>query len=444
MKIGFVSLGCPKNQVDSEVMLGLIRKKGLEITVSPSEAEIIVVNTCSFIDSAKEEAVNTILRMAAYKETGMCKKLIVAGCMVQQYGSELLKELPEIDALISLDEFEKIADYCSDVEVKTVALPVKPSSALADHRFDRILTTPSYMAYLKISDGCNHKCSFCVIPDIRGKFRSRTVESLVVEAQNLVASGVRELVLVAQDSTFYGKDLTGNLMLPRLLRELAKIKDLIWIRVMYFYPGAVTDELIAVMAEEEKICSYIDIPLQHVSERILREMKRPGDRNSYEHLIGKIRKNIPGVSIRSSFIVGFPGEREKEFNELLEFCQKVKFDNLGVFTYSPQQGTASAEMKNQIDVDAMERRKLQLMEQQSVISMEKNKELIGKKITILCEGLSHESELLLQGRTEGQAPDIDGRVLITDGYAEPGEFAVVEVEEAFPYDVAGKIIEKIK
>ncbi len=438
LKVGFVSLGCPKNLVDSEILLGRIVKEGFILTPNPEEADIIIVNTCAFIDSAKEEAINAILRMAEYKTSGNCRRLLVTGCLAQRYGNELKKEMPEIDIIFSLDDWERAGELCrndnpSEKNIKGAM------TFLHDHSHERILTTPRYTAFLKIAEGCSHRCSFCVIPDIRGKFRSRAAGSLEKEAEALAEKGVREIILIAQDTTVYGTDL-GKKDLPGLLKRLANVNGIEWLRIMYFYPGAVTDELLNVIGQEDKICKYVDIPLQHVSCRILGSMKRPGNREEYSKLIDRIRKRVPGIAIRSSFITGYPGETKKEFSELLAFCREIRFDNLGVFTYSPQEGTVSARLKDGVPEMEKEQRRDELMELQSEISFEINKQWTGKKVKVLCEGKSNESEFLLQGRTQGQAPDIDGRVLITDGEAEQGEFVTVEIEDAFPYDMAGKIV----
>jgi len=450
-KVGFVSLGCPKNLVDSEVMMGLVRRQGLDLTANATEADIIVVNTCAFIDPAREESIDTILEMAELKKTGRCHKLIVAGCLVQRYHDQLLQEIPEIDALIGTNEIEKIVQTCQSAPTGGSLRQngLRPGSCLAteylyDHTRPRILSTPPGSAYIKIAEGCDHLCSFCIIPKLRGRFRSRTLDSVVREAEWLAAQGIKEITLVAQDTTHYGEDLGLREGLAVLLKRLTRVDGLQWIRFLYCYPTRVTDALLEVVAEEERICSYFDIPLQHVSERLLKAMQRGGTRASFDKMIEKIRCRIPNATLRTTFIVGYPGETERDFQELLDFCQTHLFDRLGVFLYSDEEGTrASAEPKKVPRKIARERQR-RLMEVQATISRQKNQRFVGKKVRVLLEGYSGESKLLLQGRMESQAPEIDGCVLITDVSEgcpiRAGDFVTVEITQAFDHDVVGRVV----
>jgi ribosomal protein S12 methylthiotransferase len=444
-KVGFVSLGCPKNLVDSEVMLGTLAQQGYSITAQKEDADVIVVNTCGFIDSAKKESIDTILEMAGLKTQGNCKKLVVAGCLAERYRSEILKEIPEIDFIFGPDELGRVLE----------AVQLDPADAVPDVSIDalytskevptipRILTTPPYLAYLKISEGCDHVCTFCAIPSFRGRFRSRTVADLVAESRRLAEQGVRELVIVSQDTMAYGKDLGQANGITTLLRELARIDGLKWVRFLYCYPNMVSDELVRLVAEEERLCKYFDIPYQHASRPVLDRMKRGGNRDIYERQIDGIRKLMPGAGIRTSFIVGFPGESDSDFGEVLTFMKNVQFDNVGVFLYSDEEGTGAFDLDGKIARSTATRRRNRLMKEQARISTQRLRGMVGRGVEVLLEGRSDESDLLLQGRMETQAPDIDGRVLINDtGDREvnPGDFYRVEITESLDYDLIGKIV----
>jgi len=440
IKVGFVSLGCAKNLVDSEVMLGLLSEAGCEITSDPSEAEVIVVNTCGFIDPAKEESINTILEMAAYKANVNCRRLVVAGYLAERYRDRITDQLPEIDAVIGLDELSRIVDACTGKDPESSVSFDAGGKFLYNHEFKRVLTTPGYSAYLKIAEGCNHVCSFCVIPSIRGGFRSRKPDSVLLEAENLAERGVRELNLVAQDSTLYGHDLGLQDGLSHLLRDLATVSSIEWIRFLYTYPNSITDRLLQTVAETPRICRYIDVPLQHVSSSILQGMNRGGSPGSCRDLVRRIRDIIPGVSLRTTFIVGFPGETETDFRELLDFVEETQFDHLGVFSYSDEEGSGAESLEGKIPDQLKDERKDRLMELQSRLSLKKNLEKVGQTYRLLVEGVSDETDMLWTGRTEGQAPDIDGKVYINDGLDDrvrPGDFRQVKIIEAFEYDLVG-------
>jgi ribosomal protein S12 methylthiotransferase len=439
-KVGFVSLGCPKNLLDTEVMLGHMTKSGYELTQAPEDAEVLVVNTCGFIDAAKQESIDTILEMARYKKEGSCRRLVVTGCLAQRYSHDISDELPEVDAVIGLDQLHTIVDVSEGQERHVATLTADGSAAyLYDHLAPRVLTTPSHYAYVKISEGCDYPCTFCIIPKIRGAYRSRQPESIVAEAEALAARGVRELCLIAQDTTRYGDEIGLRHGLAGLLRQLARVDGIEWVRFLYAYPTTVEDTVLEAMAQEPELCRYVDIPLQHASNRILKAMKRPGTGESNRSLIERIRDAVPGVAVRSSFIAGFPGETEEDFEELLRFCRDVELDHLGVFTYSNEEGTEAFVDAESISDAAKSERRDRLMEQQRTISLRKNEARVGSPVRVLVEGFSEETDLLLQGRTEHQAPGIDGVVLINDGDAQAGEFADVEITEAHPYDLVGRI-----
>ena len=443
-KVGFVSLGCPKNLVDSEVMLGTLAGKGYSITAHKEDADVIVVNTCGFIDSAKKESIDTILEMAQLKTDGHCKKLVVAGCLAERYRSEIRNEIPEIDFIFGPDELGRVLEagrLDDDLTIPDVSIDALYTSTEVP-TIPRILTTPSYMAYLKISEGCDHVCTFCAIPGFRGKFRSRTIEDLVIESRRLAEQGVREIVIVSQDTMAYGKDLGIANGITKLLRELVRIDGLEWVRFLYCYPNMVSDELVRLVADEERLCKYFDIPYQHASRAVLDRMLRGGNRDIYERQVEGIRRLIPDVGVRTSFITGFPGESEENFGEVMQFIRNVQFDNVGVFLYSDEEGTAAFDLDRKIPRRTAERRRNQLMEEQSRISTKKLRSMVGKTVRVLLEGASTESNLLLQGRMETQAPDIDGHVLINDaGDRHPivGNFYDVEITESMEYDVIGKL-----
>lgn len=447
MKIGVVSLGCPKNLVDSETMLGLIHEENYEITNDPSEAEIIIVNTCGFIESAKEESINTILQMAEYKKSGSCKYIIVTGCLSQRYAEELFSELPEADAIAGVEVYDEIGSIIKRVmngERFIMLERSKPDVIYTSKEtfLPRILTTPSYTAYLKIAEGCDNCCSYCAIPKIRGPYRSKPMEQVLKEAKALADNGVKELIVVAQDTTRYGEDLPGGkLLLADLLKELNKIESLKWIRVMYCYPNNFTDELIETFASLDKVCKYVDLPLQHTSNRLLASMNRYDTREEVETLLAKLRKRIPGIVIRTTFIVGFPGETDADFEELKEFVEKQRFENAGVFAYSQEEGTVAGAMPNQIPDEIKQERYHELMALQAQISEEIHKDTEGQILEVLVEGIEEDGSGLHYGRSYREAPDIDGLVFIENpGDIKPGCFVEVNILQGFTYESVGERI----
>lgn len=447
MKIGVVSLGCPKNLVDSETMLGLIHEENYEITNDPSEAEIIIVNTCGFIESAKEESINTILQMAEYKKSGSCKYIIVTGCLSQRYAEELFNELPEADAIAGVEVYDEIGSIIKRVmngERFIMLERSKPDVIYTSKEtfLPRILTTPSYTAYLKIAEGCDNCCSYCAIPKIRGPYRSKPMEQVLKEAKALADNGVKELIVVAQDTTRYGEDLPeGKLLLADLLKELNKIESLKWIRVMYCYPNNFTDELIETFASLDKVCKYVDLPLQHASNRLLASMNRYDTREEVETLLAKLRKRIPGIIIRTTFIVGFPGETDADFEELKEFVEQQRFENAGVFAYSQEDGTVAGAMPNQIPDEIKQERYHELMALQAQISEEIHKDTEGQTLEVLVEGIEEDGSGLHYGRSYREAPDIDGLVFIENpGDIKPGCFVKVNILQGFTYESVGERI----
>jgi len=470
IKVGFVSLGCPKNLVDSEVMMGLLARAGAAITPHAEEADVIVVNTCSFIATAQQESVNTILEMAQHKAAGRARKLVVAGCLVERFRNEIQKNIPEVDAVVGTGELESIlaaADIAPSPKSPFVVLPGRPEAAvraeqgrfardqwqgaaaelpnyLYDENTPRLLATPRWTAYIKIAEGCDHPCSFCIIPQLRGKFRSRRFESVVAEAECLAQSGVREITLIGQDTTCYGEDLGLRDALPRLLERLALIEELRWVRFLYAYPNKITDRLLETIARHEKICSYIDVPLQHASASVLARMRRGGGYEVFLRSIEKMRHTIPGLTLRTSLISGFPGETEREFNELCGFVRAAEFDWLGVFGYSDEEGATSHALGGKPPVQEAERRRGKLMQIQKQISRRKKKTLVGRRFDLLLEGPSAETDLLWEGRTEMHAPEIDGKVFVNDfgKHAEvlSGEFYRCEVTDAHDYDLVVKLV----
>ncbi|HEV2705858.1 MAG TPA: 30S ribosomal protein S12 methylthiotransferase RimO [Pyrinomonadaceae bacterium] len=447
-KIGFISLGCPKNLVDSEVMMGRLRLSGYEITADAEEAETVVVNTCGFIDAAKQESVDAILEAARLKTEGKAKRLVVAGCLVERYRDELRAEMPEVDAFIGTNQIESIVEVC-DERTDARSLPVLPlgnqsATYLYDESTPRLLATPGYTAYIKIAEGCDRPCGFCFIPQMRGHFRSRRFGSVMVEAQQLADEGVKELILVAQDSSRYGEDLGKQDALAHLMRELSHLDAVEWVRVMYTYPTHISDAFLDVLAEEPKAVKYLDMPLQHASANVLKLMRRGGTRDSLTRLIRRVRERVPGLAVRTTFITGFPGETEEDFRELLGFVRECEFDRVGVFTYSDEEGTPAYDLPNKVDARTAARRRARLMKEQARISLKKNRARIGQTVRVLFEGESKETDLLWQGRMETQAPDIDGCVLINDapdGYLpEPGDFVNVHITEAQEYDLVGHIV----
>jgi len=479
-KVGFVSLGCPKNLVDSEVMMGLLARAGAELTRRAEDADVIVVNTCSFIESAQQESVNTILEMAAHKTGGNAKKLIVAGCLVERYRDQIRKNIPEVDAVVGTGELENILAAAgiaptplpssasnSPFVVLNSGQPSRPEGdaraaqgrfsrnawdgAIADlpnYLYDdatpRILSTPRHMAYVKIAEGCDHPCTFCIIPQLRGQFRSRRFESVIAEAERLAQSGVREITLIGQDTTCYGEDFGLKDGLALLLEKLAAIEDLRWVRFLYAYPNKITGKLLDTIAQHEKICSYMDVPLQHASASVLKRMKRGGGADVFLRSITKMRRTIPDLTLRTSFIVGFPGETEKEFEELCDFVREAQFDWMGAFAYSDQDGAAAYAQEKKLSSREIERRRKHLMGIQRQISKKKKKSLVGQEFDLLLEGESEETELLLEGRTPMHAPEIDGKVFVNDfpedAPPQPGQFYRCEITEAHDYDLVAKIL----
>src|ERR1700677_348433 len=470
-KVGFVSLGCPKNLVDSEVMMGLLAQAGADLISRAEDADVIVVNTCSFIASAQQESVNTILEMARHKTDGRVRKLVVAGCLVERFRAAIRKNIPEVDAVVGTGELEKILAAAG-----VAPAPAKPSpfniltsrpegdareaqgrfsrdqwdgavadlpNYLYDDETPRILSTPKSTAYIKIAEGCDHPCTFCIIPSLRGQFRSRRFESVVAEAERLAQVGVREITLIGQDTTCYGEDFGLKDGLALLLEKLAHIDDLRWIRFLYAYPNKITGKLLETIASHEKICSYMDVPLQHASASVLKRMKRGGGSEVFLRSLEKMRKVIPGITLRTSFIVGFPGETESEFEELCDFVREAQFDWMGAFSYSDQEGANAYGLSDKLSPAEIERRRKHLMGIQRQISKKKKKVLVGREFDLLLEGTSEETELLLEGRTPMHAPEIDGKVFVNDFPAqltpETGEFYRCRITEAHDYDLVATI-----
>jgi ribosomal protein S12 methylthiotransferase len=447
-KVGMVSLGCPKNLVDSEVMMGLLARQGYELTSDSTAADVLVVNTCGFIDSARQESVDTILEMAQLKQTGKLQRLIVAGCLVERYREELQREIPDIDACIGVNQLNEIESLVEPNGHRVLPVYSDGASApelyLYDETTPRLRATAPYTSYIKIAEGCDHTCAFCIIPKLRGVFRSRSPESILREVEMLAAQGVKEFVLISQDTTTYGSDLALKDGLARLVDSIAALPGVEWVRFLYCYPTAITDELLDVMARRPNVCKYFDIPLQHASRRVLQRMRRGGNREAYQRLIERIRDRVPGVAVRTTFIVGFPGEREDDFDELLDFVRSVEFDRVGVFTYSDEENAAAFDLDDKVDPASARNRERRLMKEQALISRRKNRRLVGNRVRVLLEGKSRESDLLLEGRMESQAPEIDGSVLINDvpdGIAPlPGDFVTVEITEAHEYDLVGRVV----
>lgn len=443
MKIGMVSLGCPKNLVDSEVMLGIIRDKSMTVTNDPSEADMIIVNTCGFIESAKEESINTILQMAEYKTAGSCKYLLMTGCLGQRYADDLFDEMQEVDAIVGTDAFTDIGWVIDQViagkRVKHLEKLAVPKSEDAE-LLPRMLTTPDYMAYLKIAEGCDNCCSYCCIPQIRGPYTSKPYDEVMAEARALAAGGVKELIVVAQDTTRYGEDLYGKLMLPQLLRDLNELDGIQWIRVMYLYPNNFNDELIEAFATLDKVCKYIDIPLQHASDRLLQSMNRYDTKAEVEALLSRLRQRIPGITIRTTFIVGFPGETDEDFEELQDFVETQRFENAGVFQYSQEEGTVAGAMPNQIAPEVKENRYHALMALQAGISEELHLEREGEVLDVIVEGFDEENPELAFGRSYHEAPGIDGNIFIEGaGNLEIGQMVKVRILQGFTYEMVGEL-----
>ena len=455
MKLGLVSLGCPKNLVDSEVMLGVIEQYGIEITPDPGQADILLVNTCAFIESAKQESIDNILAMAEYKKAGSCRHLVVTGCLAQRYAEEVFQEMPEVDALVGTNVFKDIGQviglvleghrvlHMKDGDLPEAAEhgdPVQPAAAaVSADPFapdPRKLTGEPYSAYLKIAEGCNNRCSYCAIPLIRGPYVSKPYEQVLAEARDLASRGVKELIVVAQDTTVYGADLYGKLRLAELLEALNDIDGIRWIRVMYLYPNTFTDELIEAFATLPKLCHYVDLPLQHASQRLLHAMNRHDSMAHTKELLAKLRRRIPDIVIRTTFIVGFPGETDEDFEELKRFVEEERFENAGVFPYSREEGTQAAEMPGQVPDDVKEERYNELMAIQAGISEELHKAEEGKELDVVVEGYNEDGENLAEARSYREAPDIDGMIYVENAPGlKPGDFIRVRVDQGFDYDV---------
>lgn len=436
-KVGMISLGCPKNQVDGEALLAKLQKAGYEIVNNIEDSDVMIVNTCGFIEQAKKEAIDTILEVAEYKNAGLISAIVVTGCLAERYQDEIIKEMPEVDAVLGIGANSDIVKTCDKAlcGIVTTSFPNKCYLSIND---ERIISTPSHWAYLKIAEGCDNRCSYCAIPGIRGGFRSRTIESCVDEAKALAESGVKELILIAQDTTKYGQDLYGKYSLDILLKELVKIDGIEWIRLFYCYPQRITDSLINVIANEEKVCSYIDIPLQHSDKTVLKNMNRVGDGEDYRALISKMRKAIPGLALRTTFMVGFPGETDEQFENLCKFTEDVKFDKMGCFTFSPEEDTPAYDMQNQIDDDVKVRRQEVLMNKQYSITEELNKQRIGRIYKVIIDTFDGEKYV---GRSYMDSPEIDSGIIFTsDNNLNIGDFVNVEITDYNGYDLIGKAI----
>ncbi|PYU11313.1 MAG: 30S ribosomal protein S12 methylthiotransferase RimO [Acidobacteria bacterium] len=447
-KVGFVSLGCPKNLVDSEVMMGILTRDGYELTPRADEAEVLVVNTCSFIEAAQKESVDAILEMAEYKKFGAAKKLIVAGCLVERYREQILEQVPEVDAVVGTGEVERILEAVhGDLRV----LPAQPPTFLYHEFTPRTVTTPKHAAYIKIAEGCDHPCTFCIIPELRGKFRSRRFESVVREAENLAAAGAREITLIGQDTTSYGEDLGLRDGLAQLLAKLGQIEDLLWVRFLYAYPNRVTQKLLDTIAAHPRLAKYFDMPLQHASRNVLARMKRGSNGDAFLHLLERMRKTIPGVSLRTSFIVGFPGETEQDFKELCDFVRTAKLDWMGVFEYSDVDNAGSYSLSEKVDAETITDRRKRLMAIQKKVSREnlraKYRAVKRETYVALVEGPSKDNPLVWEARLEGMAPEIDGKLYLTDieltsgEIAEQGDMVRVKITKSDAYDLIGHVVE---
>lgn len=446
MNILFVSLGCDKNLVDTEVMLGLLAKKGHQMIDDETQADIVIVNTCCFIHDAKEESIQTILEMAQLKETAVLKKLIVTGCLAQRYKEEILEEIPEVDAVLGTTSYDEIAEVIdglfsdSPMERADARMIMKDVDYLPETQKGRLVTTGGHFAYLKIAEGCDKHCTYCIIPKIRGNFRSVPMEELIDEAKELADQGVKELILVAQETTLYGKDIYGEKSLPRLLKALCKIQGLRWIRILYCYPEEIMDELIQVIKEEPKICHYLDLPIQHASDVILKRMGRKTSKEQLISIIGKLREEIPDITLRTTLITGFPGETDEQHEELMDFVDQMEFERLGVFTYSPEEDTPAAEMPDQISEEIKQDRQAELMELQQDIVFDRNEDLIGEEMLVMIEGKVADENAYV-GRTYRDAPNVDGLIFVnTDEELVSGDFAKVKVTGAMDYDLIGELL----
>ena len=436
IKVGLINLGCDKNRIDSEIMLGRINKE-LVLTNKIEEAHVLIINTCGFIEASKQESINTIIEMARYKEDN-CKVLIATGCLTQRYGDELLELMPELDAILGVNDYDKILEVIDKAFTTEEKIVLCSTDSEGVNEGERIITTSAHSAYLRIAEGCDNKCAYCAIPGIRGKYRSRTKESIIAEAKSLTKQGVKEIILVAQDTTCYGKDIYGKKVLHELVRELSLINGIDWIRILYCYAEEITDELIKEIKENEKVCKYLDIPMQHISDNILKKMRRRGRRAQIERNIRKLREEIPNINLRTTFIVGFPGETNEDFTELYEFIKEVKFDKMGVFKYSKEEGTEAYNMEDQIDEDIKIEREEKLMLLQQGISYEKNQSLIGRTYKVLVDNFDGE---VYVGRNFGMAPEVDGDVIIScEEELTLGSFINVKITSAMEYDLIGVIV----
>jgi ribosomal protein S12 methylthiotransferase len=441
--VGFVNLGCSKNQVDTEIMLGALGADGFTLAETPEQAEVVIINTCGFIEEAKQESIATLIAYGALKKSGPCRALIAAGCLAQRYQAELLEELPELDGVVGTGEFGRIARIVREVlqpNARGRRLWISPPPYLYDELTPRLRLGKRHSAYVKIAEGCNRKCTFCAIPLMRGKQRSRPVESIVAEARQLAAEGVKELNLISQDTINYGVDLGLRQGLVTLLRELVKVNGLRWIRPFYLYPQQVSDDLIALYAGEEKITKYIDMPLQHINDELLQRMHRLGDRASITALVGRLRARIPGLTFRTAFIVGFPGETEAAFSELARYLEDMAFDRAAVFLYSDEEGTGAVQLEGKIERAVMEERRAELLRIQEDISLAKSRAMIGRTLEVMVEGPSEETDFLLESRHEGLAPEIDGVVYLSEGTVKAGDFVKAEITDALGYDLVGRIV----
>ena len=440
MKILFISLGCDKNLVDTEVMLGMLASRGYEMTNDEQEADIIVINTCCFIHDAKEESIQNILEMAEYKKNGSAKALIVTGCMAERYRQEILDEIPEVDEVLGTTAYDRILDAVDAALAGQHEVMTADLDALPLPETKRLVTTGGHFAYLKIEEGCDKHCTYCIIPKIRGNFRSVPMERLLKEAQDLAEQGVKELILVAQETTLYGKDLYGEKSLPKLLRELCKISGIRWIRILYCYPEEITDELIQVMKEEPKICHYLDLPIQHANDTILKRMGRRTSKQELINIVQKLRKEIPDICLRTTLITGFPGETQEQHEEVMEFIDTLEFDRLGAFTYSPEEDTPAATFEDQIDEEVKEDRQADIMELQQEIAFDKAEDMIGREVLVMIEGKVADENAYV-GRTYRDAPNVDGLIFInTDVELISGDFAKVKVTGALDYDLIGELM----
>ena len=440
MNILFISLGCDKNLVDSEVMLGLLDKKGYKIVDEESEADVIVINTCCFINDAKEESVQTILEMAEYKKEGRLKALIVTGCLAQRYQQEILDEIPEVDAVLGTTSYDKITEAVEEALAGNGHVEVTDINALPLVDEKRLVTTGGHFAYLKIAEGCDKHCTYCIIPKLRGNYRSVPMERLIKEAEDLADQGVKELILVAQETTVYGQDIYGEKSLHKLLKELCKISGIRWIRILYCYPEEIDDNLIQVIKEEPKICNYLDLPIQHASDEILKRMGRRTSKKQLVEIIGKLRSEIPDIALRTTLITGFPGESEANHEELMEFVDEMEFDRLGVFTYSPEEDTPAADMPEQIEESVKEDRQAELMELQQDIAFDKAEDMVGSEVLMMVEGKVADENVYV-GRTYKDAPNVDGLIFVhTDAELITGDFAKVKVTGALEYDLIGELM----